>query len=65
MVIDVDESYTSKINSWTGEIKWNLGGAKRIKVNGSWVDRDINGARGILIKWLSENPEHWEIHPLG
>jgi putative transposase len=54
-VIIVDESYTSKTNSWTGVINEHLGGAKRIRVGKEWVDRDINGARNILIKWISEN----------
>lgn len=54
-VIIVDESYTSKTNSWTGLINEHLGGAKRIRVGKEWVNRDINGARNILIKWISEN----------
>ena len=54
-VVIVDESYTSKTNSWTGELNRSLGGAKTIQVGSHRVDRDINGARNILIKWLSEN----------
>lgn len=48
----VDESYTSKTCSSCGEIKENLGGAKiyncdKCKLE---IDRDINGAKNILIK---------------
>ena len=56
IVLDVSEAYTSKTNSFTGEVK-NIGGTKKIKVKkNKWIDRDILGARNILIKFLSENP---------
>ena len=55
-IIDVSEAYTSKTNSFNGEMK-NIGGAKKIRISkNKWVDRDYNGARGILVKFLSENP---------
>ncbi|MCI0709803.1 MAG: transposase, partial [Chloroflexi bacterium] len=44
MVICVNEAYTSKTNSWTGDIYDKLGGRKTIYVNGVPVDRDLNGA---------------------
>lgn len=47
-LVRVNESYTSKTDSRTGEVK-QIGGAKTI--NG--LDRDINGARGILLRALS------------
>jgi putative transposase len=47
-LVRVNESYTSKTDSRTGEVK-QIGGAKSI--NG--FDRDINGARGILLRALS------------
>ena len=56
-VIDVCEAYTSKTNNFTGVIDAKLGGKKRIPVGGSWVDRDINGALGILLKALGDLPE--------
>jgi putative transposase len=56
LVLRVDEAYTSKTVSWTGEIKHSLGGARRIKVGAVWVDRDINGARGILLRALVDTP---------
>lgn len=55
-VIDVNEAYTSKTASWTGEIKQNLGGAKTITSGGVTLDRDINGARGILLRALVDKP---------
>ena len=54
LVIDVDESYTSKTVSWTGEIIETLGGGKVITAkDGTKMDRDLNGARGIFIKNVS------------
>lgn len=47
-LIRVNESYTSKTDSRTGEVK-AIGGSKTI--NG--LDRDINGARGILLRALT------------
>ena len=57
-VVDVNEAYTSKTVSWTGEIK-NIGGAKYITTgkgqNKVVVDRDYNGARGIMLRALRDN----------
>jgi putative transposase len=57
-VIDVCEAYTSKTVSWTGEIISNLGGRKVIqsKLDGQRMDRDFNGARGILLRALEDTP---------
>jgi len=52
-VVDCNESYTSKTRSWSGEIDDKLGGRKIIKDNDFIVDRDVNGARGILLKQLT------------
>jgi len=48
-LIRVNESYTSKTDSRTGEIK-QIGGSKTI--NG--FDRDVNGARSIMLRALSK-----------
>ncbi|MEH2371533.1 zinc ribbon domain-containing protein [Nostoc sp.] len=61
--IDVNEAYTSKTCSWTGEIIKNLGGSKTIKSpsTGQKMDRDLNGAREIFLRalvdtlWLQES----------
>jgi putative transposase len=52
-VIRGSEAYTSKTASWTGEIIQNLGGRKTIKSGGETVNRDINGARGILLRMVT------------
>jgi putative transposase len=58
LVIDCNESYTSKTVSWTGEIIKNLGGARTIKsqATGLKMNRDLNGARGIFLRALVDTP---------
>jgi putative transposase len=56
VVIRVNEAYTTKTASWTGEIIKNLGGRKTIKSAGLSVSRDINGARGIFLRALGDHP---------
>ena len=57
LVLDVNEAYTSKTCSWTGEVKNNLGGAKvMVGRDGQRMDRDINGARGIFLRALGDTP---------
>ncbi len=50
----VDESYTSKTCGRCGNLHNSLGGSKIYKCNscGLKIDRDINGARNILLKHL-------------
>ena len=50
-VIEVNEAYTSKTASWTGEVV-KIGGSRFIRSQGITVDRDINGARGIMLRAL-------------
>ncbi len=53
-VIIVNEAYTSKTVSWTGEVKKNIGGSKIITAeDGTPMHRDLNGARGILVRFLT------------
>jgi putative transposase len=53
---DINEAYTSKTVSWTGEIK-RIGGSRVIKdENGNRMDRDLNGARGIFLRALVDTP---------
>jgi putative transposase len=58
VVVDVNEAYTSKTVSWTGEIINNLGGSKIIKsrIDGKTMNRDLNGARGIYLRALVDTP---------
>jgi putative transposase len=54
-VVDVNEAYTSKTISWTGEVK-QIGTARHISSGRGpekvVVDRDYNGARGIMLRAL-------------
>jgi putative transposase len=60
-VLDVCEAYTSKTHPETGEVR-NVGSAKRIKLlNGDWVNRDIVGARNILLRALVETPDRFTV----
>ena len=58
IVLDVNEAFTSKTVSWTGEIVEKLGVRKNIKskLNGLVMDRDINGARGIMLRAMGDTP---------
>jgi transposase len=54
-VVEVDEIYTSKTCTRCGNLKYNLGAAevyKCLECN-LVIDRDINGARNILLKYIS------------
>ena len=56
-VLVVNEAYTSKTCSWSGEIIQNLGGRKIVTGrDGVRLDRDINGARGIFLRALGDTP---------
>lgn len=56
IVVDVNEAYTSKTHPQTGEIK-NIGSSKTIRLlDGSLADRDICGARGIMLRALVDLP---------
>jgi putative transposase len=54
---DINEAYTSKTVSWTGEVV-KIGGARVIKskIDGRVMDRDLNGARGIFLRALGDTP---------
>jgi putative transposase len=60
-VLDVCEAYTSKTHPETGEIK-QIGGAKRIRLlSGEWVNRDVVGARNILLRALVDMPHVFNV----
>ena len=53
----VNEAYTSKTCSWSGEIIPNLGGRRVVAgSDGVRLNRDINGARGIFLRALGDTP---------
>ena len=52
-VVEVSEAYTSKTCSYCGKIH-NIGSKKLLKCScNARIDRDINGARGILLRALT------------
>jgi len=52
----INEAYTSKTISWTGEVK-KIGGSRTIKdSDGNQMNRDLNGARGIFLRALVDTP---------
>ena len=56
-VLLINEAYTSKTCSWSGEIVNKLGGARYITgPDGATVERDINGARGAFLRALVDIP---------
>lgn len=56
-IIICDEQYTSKTCGSCGHIKTNLGGSKVYRCNQCNIDldRDMNGARNILLRYLTLN----------
>lgn len=55
LYIEQNESYTSKTNSFTGELITNLGGKEWFMYDGIKVHRDLNGARNILIRAMRDS----------
>lgn len=53
--IEQNESYTSKTNSFTGELMNNLGSKEWFMYDGIKVHRDLNGARNILIRAMRDS----------
>jgi transposase len=52
--IESSEAFTSKTNSFTGELINNLGSKEKFEFDNIFVDRDINGARNILIRAMRD-----------
>ena len=55
LYIEQNESYTSKTNSFTGELMNNLGSKEWFVYDGIKVHRDLNGARNILIRAMRDS----------
>ena len=53
--IEQNESYTSKTNSFTGELITNLGSKEWFMYDGIKVHRDLNGARNILLRAMRDS----------
>ena len=54
ILIRSNEAYTSRTNSFNGQLM-NIGGRKGFTYDGVYVDRDINGARNILLRAVRDN----------
>lgn len=52
--VESSEAFTSKTNSFTGELMENLGRKEKFMFNNVSIDRDINGARNILIRAMRD-----------
>ena len=52
--VESSEAFTSKTNSFTGELMENLGSKEKFMFNNISVDRDVNGARNILIRAMRD-----------
>ena len=54
-LIVANEAYTSRTRPWDGFVNERLGGARSVSDGSIVVDRDINGARGIMFRALYGN----------
>lgn len=52
--VESSEAFTSRTNSFTGELIENLGSKEKFEFDNIFVDRDINGARNILIRAMRD-----------
>ena len=55
LFIEQDESWTSKTNSFNGEVMTNLGGRENFLYQGFRINRDLNGSRNILLRALRDS----------
>jgi len=63
-VIDCSEAYTSKTHPQTGHLH-NIGGAKWVKlIDGSVANRDLVGARNIMLRALVDSPMELKFHAI-
>ena len=53
-LLRVNEAYTSKTNSFNGDV-FNIGSRSSFVYDGVTVDRDINGARNILLRAMRDS----------
>ena len=55
LFIEQDESWTSKTNSFNGEVMTNLGGKETFLYQGLKINRDLNGSRNILLRAMRDS----------
>ena len=53
--IEQNEAWTSKTNSFSGEVIENLGGREFFNYQGLKINRDVNGSRNILLRAMRDN----------
>ncbi len=54
-LIIANEAYTSRTRPWDGFVAQELGGSKTVSDGTIIVERDMNGARGIMLRALYGN----------
>ena len=54
-LVTCNEACTSRTRSWDGFVNEHLGGTKTVSDGSIVVDRDMNGARGIMLRALYGN----------
>jgi len=55
LFIEQNEAWTSKTNSFNGEVMASLGGREFFKYQGMKVNRDVNGSRNILLRAMRDS----------
>ena len=55
LFIEQNESWTSKTNSFNGEVMTNLGGREFFSHEGFRINRDLNGSRNILLRAMRDS----------
>ena len=53
--IEQNEAWTSKTNSFNGEVMANLGGKEYFNFQGMRINRDVNGSRNILLRAMRDS----------
>ena len=55
LFIEQNEAWTSKTNSFNGEVMANLGGRESFNYQGLRINRDVNGSRNILLRAMRDS----------
>ena len=55
LFIEQNEAWTSKTNSFNGEVMANLGGREFFNYQGLRINRDVNGSRNILLRAMRDS----------
>ena len=55
LFIEQNEAWTSKTNSFNGEVMTNLGGKEFFTYQGLKINRDVNGSRNILLRAMRDS----------